>query len=700
MRLTSTLRSALATALVSGALLLPAGAFAAPNFSVGLTSAGPYVAGDTATYTLTVTNAGDALPPFTEGDLELSWNGSPVTVVGTPVKAGANAAALTVAAGSNSVHVEDTFGAGAATVAFAVQLPTFYTTSFDVDVTGTGGDLAAEFASDTSRTVSKGGATNVDFSFSGLTPTPGLLDKWVTKGGSFTATVTVKNNGGSAANYMVVDTDAFGNESLLSPTFAPNPAFDPVVTVVANGSCAPIAGGECRIDALASGASVTFPVQVTALTHFGRVWLSAGVNQSANTSISDDYDGSSIAVTDGTTAAPIVSFADAPTMSAGNADVVFNAEAINLGPDKITNGLLNVSAKSFTAAGDEWFFGPGQLQSISKVTISTGAACANQMNGATPVLDSWVCPVAELAVGSRITFQVTAKFPTAKADQNGWVSGEIVAASYEGDGSTGGSHSVRLNPTKTQDLEVMASSAAVIGADRIGAQTITVTNKGATKSENVSVHGSLRGVAGTFDVATMPGNCTGVTKPQFTVCYLGAIEPGAKKTIVLPVRGGTKLGALAATYWVMGTEFDANPDNNEITHVVDVVKAASVPLGAKIGKGAALKGKTFAAKGMVTKVTCPSTCTVKVQLWAKRSIAMKLKLKLPKRGDVLIGTATKKSNAKGATTVVTKVAKAHKAKIAAYKSAFVVTRKTTAVSTAAATKGATTLSTQNVTIKK
>jgi hypothetical protein len=446
---------------------------------------------------------------------------------------------------------------------------------------------------------------------------------------------------------------------------------------------------------------VSFPVQVTAITHFGSVGIDAFVDSKAdNGSDAGSTDGF-MQVTDGTTTEPHMSFSSKPASGAGNTDIVFNGEAINLGPDKISNGVLRISANSFVASGDEWSGGAGQLQSISKVTTSTGAACANQVSGGTPVLDSWLCPVAELAIGSRLTFQVTAKFPTAKADQDGWVSAHLMTSSYLATGAnTTAGHDIALNPSKSSDLEIMASSMAVIGADRIGNQTITVTNKGATKSENVWVSGALRGVAGTFDAATMPGTCTGVTEPQFATCYLGTIEPGAKKTLVLPVRGGTKLGALAATYSTGGSLLDTNRDNNTITHVVAVVKAAAVPLGAKVGKPAALKGTTFAAKGLATKVTCPSTCTVKVQLWAKRSIAMKLKLKLPKRGDVLIGTATKQSNAKGATTVVTKVAKAHKAKIAAYKAPFVVTRKTTAVSTAAATKGATTLSTQNVTIKK
>lgn len=697
-------------ALTTGVLLvLPGAALAATDVAASLNSPVDVVAGADQTYTVTVTNTtATATAGAVAVDFDLDFaSGAAITSVtpGTQPVTLANAVTCTTTGCDAAGLAGNEFFT--ATIVVRAPKHTANGVTLNADVTVGGGDTGTD-DSDSFNVTANGGPSKLAFAYGPRTPAVGVVDKWVKLGSTYSETVTVTNTGTGTANFANIHNSVYGGANDL---FSPEPpVFAPVATVQAGGACTPTSATNCELAPLAAGASSSFTVVVSGLDHYGIVSYSANVDSKGDNGDDLDFDSSGgfLSVTDGSTTQPIVDIDGAPATAAGNTPVTFNGDVVNAGPDAITNGILRVTASSFNAAGDGVSStNPTAIQSIQTVTLA-GVACPARVVGGVTRKDDFVCAVASLPTGQRLALQVVAKFATTKADQTGAVGAGLETTSFVGDSASDvdgfDNDQVRLNPSKTMDLEVGVSSAALVGLDRVVQETVTVTNKGATKATGVSLAGALSGAGGTFDSATLPTTCAGIAKPQFAKCFIGSIEPGATATVVLPVRGGTKLGALAAEYTVSsdGAVVDTNDDNDTITHVVTIVKANTVPLlGVKQSKVPVTKRGTLGKFGLKSTVTCPVACTAKVDLKLTRKQAVALGIKVPKFGaaDILVGSATKKLAAPGNVVVTTKLALKYKAKIVLSKKKIVAKRVTTVVSTEKNSAGASALLTQAFTIK-
>ncbi|MCW2971851.1 MAG: hypothetical protein JWN72_124 [Thermoleophilia bacterium] len=727
-RMSRTLRRAIApAAVIIGLLAVPGSALAAPAVGVtSITGAGSPAAGDVRAYDVVLTNA-DAVNPTTVASsvtVDL-LSGDDIVISGTPAATAGSVgdqAKVSCAAGSDTCTIAAGFD-DTVTVRFNVLLPKVYTQATDFRVRATlSGAEASGSATAPGYEVKKGGPSNLVGSFSPLVPAAGVTDKWVTKGSTVSTTLTITNSGAGAADFAVIDVSAFGNASILSPDYAPNPAFAPTVALT-SAVCAPTTPGRCEIAELAAGASATVTVQISGLTHFGYVGLDAEVVRKAESdsfdALVDFEDFNSIAVTDGTISEPHVAVGTAVDTAAGNTNIAFKGEVTNNGAAAITGAVLRITSGSFLAngspaGGTNHVGDAGVTQSIQSVTLSNGAACANEIDhGVSPAvayLDRFVCPVASLAPGARLTFDAVARFATAKADTSGSIDAELIIAGYPSDdASPYDADSVSLNASKTIDLQITATSAALVGLDRVGLQTITVTNKGNTKATSVFVNGSINGGLGTFDSIDLPASCTSIAKPKFSSCTIGELAPGASKTVTLGVHAGLKLGSLPVNYFVGGNGgTEVNSDDNSVTQTMTIVKANAVPLlGVIVAKAPAQAMAKVAKTGVKSVVTVPGPATVKVDLIVTAKVAQTLGLvKAPKKSTkkakkapafYTICTSTTKVAAAGKVTTTTKLTKKYVKKLLAAKKKFAVKRTITVVSTAPKTAGASSMTSQTLT---
>lgn len=704
----------LATALTTGALLaLPGAAFAAPDVTVSLDAPADVVAGSTQTYVATVSSSGDAMTAE-EGDVTFSVTEGSSTITSL-VADTAGAASMNTAGdvvctvGTATCHLLDGFTNGQSfTITVTLQTPKFVESGNELTAQATSDDEGAEpwnsLDTDLFNVLANGGPSALYSTFGDSTPSAGLLNEWVALNGTVSTTVVVKNQGSGAANFVVFQPNAWGYASLLSPE---PPAFNPTATVTGEG-CAPLSGGRCELPTLAAGASITLTITTSGLTHLGSVETGLSVDSKADSGFDQVWDSTSIQIANGEVNDVHAAFGDV-VHAGGNTPVTFTGEFSNVGPNAITNGILEVGATSFKSNGDVWGGGADQIQSIQSITLSNGVACANKVESGVPVKDEFHCPLASVAAGTRVTMSIVAIFPSAKLNQNPGVWFQVHTAGWNPPTSdVTASDYLQLNPEKYQDLEVSLGSTGVIGADRLNPITINVKNGGNTKAENVSLDGELRGVGGEFDKATLPPSCTGVSKPMYSDCSLGNIEPGATATIVLNVRAGTNLGDLVAIFEAQGGGLlDLNADNNTLIQVLEVKKAADVPfLGVKIAKSPMRNIAQLAKIGVPATVTCPSACKVVGQLQVTRMNAEKLGLvKKPRKRNpkasplITIGTGTKTDADGGKVVVSIKLTKAYKLKVAKLTKPLTVSRVLTVSSTDTATKDASFKKAQAVTFK-
>lgn len=731
------LRGVIAASAVAGALLvLPGAANAAADIQLDVTHADAVqTSGELTTFTVVLTNTTPANPTTDQGTVTLSSNTGTIAVEGTPVVAGdaGDVAKITCTAGSAVCTVATGFIGDTVvdeTITFSVRLPRARVTNYTVTADGTDAGSGEWGNSDTSTgfIVSKGGPSRIAGSFSALTPAAGVAgvaDQWVIQNGTVTSTATITNKGSGEADFVTFRFSANGSQNEFSP-IPPNPAFSPVVTVLPNPACAPTATpGECTFDSLAAGASITVPVSMSGLTHFGSATIFGSVNAKADSSFDDGLDSRSIEITDGSTYETHVNVDAAADAAAGNADVAFAIELINNGPATVTNGLLFVDAISFLPSGASTFdpTNATSIQSIQKITLSNGAACVNRMSGVTVLKDRFQCTIASLPVGQRLTGQVVARFATAKADEDGFISADLRTPGFDSFASTDGGDSIALNPTRTVDLQMSVSSAAMVGAERVLSETVTITNKGNAAADRVTLNGELRGVGGKYDAATLPGTCTGVNKPQFSTCFLGSIPAGGTASITLPIMTGTTLGTLTSIYRVSSSSLpsfatpplpsavELNFDDNTAAHSVEVVKASTVLLeGVKTTKTPAMAAAAVNKTGVKTVVTSPVDANATVVLQLPFSTAVKfglVKLVKKKTGKkvvknpsiITVGTSTTKLVGGKATTITTKYSLKYKKALAKVKVAYTLKRVLTVNSTAPANKDASFAQTTSVVVK-
>ncbi len=103
--------------------------------------------------------------------------------------------------------------------------------------------------------------------------------------------------------------------------------------------------------------------------------------------------------------------------------------------------------------------------------------------------------------------------------------------------------------------------------------TITVSNRGPSTATNVQLTDPLPSSLTVISVTPSQGTCT--TSPVLS-CSLGTLAPGALVTIVVAVRP-TVTGVLENTATAVGTEPEANPQDNSATAITTVVGVTTPP---------------------------------------------------------------------------------------------------------------------------
>ncbi len=591
----------------------------------------------------------------------------------------------------------------------------------------------------------------------------GLGNWWAPLNSSATTTFTVHNWGDGSAYDVQIWSSAGAETSPIQPAKpkADSPDYGfltdlDVKTSAVGGDCGDVPSTEtasdCVIGEIPAGGSKTVTVTTSGLTHLGMT-ISTSVSPhyyqglernrqhgSPGWNDGDDWNSevyaASVKIADGKTVLPRVDL-DGPTHAASRSDVTYKIEIANGGPDAITNGVLRVSGPVYddkgNPAGSAYVGDEKRSASLKSVDIP-GVTCGESKNEAyenhttgkfetKTRLSVADCSIADLPSGARLTGTIVANFPTGHKDstvagsaqsvgnyEDGSVSAKLYTGHFDKPGSgTTGSATTRLNRTSFADLDVSVKSAAVIGADRLGLHTVTIKNNGPSTAKNVSFSGSLYKLVGKFEPTLLPGRCTGVVVSSIVRCAIGDIESGKTATIAIPLLGAKKLGTIqVATYSVGSEEFDPNNDNNSVAHVQTVVKAALAPLtGVKVVKApAVLRTGVLARTGLKSTVTVPGTSVVTVDLRVARVTAVKLGLikagKVTKKTPVFvkIGTGKKVMKKNGKTIVVTKLNRAYKAKVLKLRKPLKAQRVVTVVSTAKLTRGATSLTTSNLTIRK
>lgn len=522
---------------------------------------------------------------------------------------------------------------------------------------------------------------------------------------AYTTSLIVANKGDAIATGAKVYVNLWGSANLFSPSWAPNPPFNPELAFPAG--CATVVGSTCTLGALAPGETRVVTVSVSKLTHFGQFELYSSAYHDGGY---DDtgYRSWQVQVTNGKQSLLQVQ-ADAPSTAPGRTDVVVSGEISNAGADTIDHGRFIVSTTRLDNTGG--YFQPWnastkpEVGSIRSLTLSNGTACSAYVEPTNnkPDVNRFICVVDGMAANSRLTFSLVVNYPTSKTDFGVSVDGTFISTNYLSPGSRSGfAKSIEIAPERTVDLETTVAGQALIGMDRVAPVKVTIKNNGSTRAQNVSFTGDTRGgVGGTFDKDTFPAACTGVLKPIYARCAVGTIEPGASASFLIDVRAAAKLGLLPVTFGATHTNspraYDTNLDNNSATLTFQVVKANVVPFrGVKEAKPRRQNMAQLLRSGAATTLVCPSSCKATVTLQVKRGVAERLGLVRKMRGTrrakalpyIVIGKGVRARTGSGKVVVVARVTRAYKIKLAKLKAPLTLSRVSTVMATTKAIRGA------------
>jgi hypothetical protein len=196
-------------------------------------------------------------------------------------------------------------------------------------------------------------------------------------------------------------------------------------------------------------------------------------------------------------------------------------------------------------------------------------------------------------------------------------------------------------------------------------------------------------------------------------CVALSLPAGQSVSWVIPVRAPAKIGSrleMTANPGEWASQLsDASAGDWELldrAFSIDVVAPALAPFpGVLVAKAKVQNLAQLVKSGAPSVVTCPVACRAKGELRVSRAVAMRLGL-IPtahRRAKalpyVVIGTGTRSISAAGKVTVVVKLSKAYKAKVAKLRAPLVVSRVLTVTSTDAGSKDASTQKVQALTFR-
>jgi uncharacterized repeat protein (TIGR01451 family) len=516
----------------TGALTRPTNC-GAPDVKVQKSSSATDVLpGDQFTYTLTVTNVGNATA--TNVQLRDSIPAS-LTIVSMP--AGCSAAGNDV-----TCAIGDLAAGQSASVDITVQATTGSCPKVDnFGTVSASNEPASNTGNNTSNTVSVNVNCKPDVK---IEKSSSKTD--VSPGEQFTYTLTATNVGNTAATDVQIVDDI--------------PASLTIVSIPGNCSAA---GNTvtCQLGTLAAGASasVTFTVEATTgscpkVDNFGTVSASnepvanTGNNTSNTVTVNVDCTQADVKV---------VKSASAATVNAGDS-VTFTIEAENIGTKQATNVVITDTIPA----------------GLTITATSAGCSVAGQ---------TVTCNVGTLDPGQKksITITVTATAGACPAVNNQ----AGVTASNEPVANTGNnlSNVVRLNVICPQpDVEIRKHSDAPGTGVFVGdtfTYTIAVENMSSSDALDVVVHDTIP--AG-LTIVSASSPCT--VSGQNVTCNLGTVAAGAKVQVTITVRAEEGACPQVTNTATVTASNDSNPANNSSGPVTTIVNCPEGSIAVKIVK--------------------------------------------------------------------------------------------------------------------
>jgi len=598
------------------------GGTASPSADVSvvktLTTAGPFNAGQTVTYTLFVANAG----PSTATNIQVTDTPTNLTITNV---SGGGCAALpctiaTLGVGANiTITVTATVNAGgsfdnSATVTAAEFDPN---TTNNTDNTGNGGLTGVSADVSVVKTLVTAGPFTIGQSISytlvvanagpstatniQVTDTPTNLTITSVSGGGCAAlpcTIATMASGANATinvTATITAAGAFDNSATVTATEPdPNPGNN--TDSIGNGGNAAASADVSLVKMLTTagpfivgqsisytivvanaGPSTATSIQVTDTpTHLTITNVGGGGCAALPCTIASLASGANVTINVTATINATGSFDNSATATAVQADPVPGNNTDNTGNGGSAAPSADVSVvKTLTTAGP---FTAGQSISYTIVVANAGPSTAtsiqvtdtpanltitNVSGGGCAALP---CTIATLASGANVTINVTATITA-----NGAFDNSATATATESDpnpvnntdntgngGSTG----------STVDVGIVKTAAANPVMDVPFDYSLVVTNHGPITATNVVVTDPLPANFALGSATSTQGSCSGTTT---VTCNLGTMLNGASVTITIH---GTPNAAvvLSNTATVTETETDSAPANNTSTVVVTVAE--------------------------------------------------------------------------------------------------------------------------------
>jgi len=520
------------------------------DLQAGKTGPGTAFAGNTISWTLTMTNNGpdpqsaatlsDTLPAGTTF-VSLVQNTGPAAGCSDP--GAGNAGSINC-----SIFTLGSGGSAQFTLTALIN-PAFTGTLSNTDtVFGTNADTNPNNNSATAMTVVTASA---DLSVVKSGPST------ANAGTNITYSIVVTNNGPSnAANVSLTDAVPV-NTTFVSASQTTGPAF----------SCTnPPSGGTgtmtCTIASLAPGSPATFSMTVHINPGAIGAAVTNTVNVTATSTDSNPGNNSSFVTTTATGSADVSIVKTAAAAAVAGSNLTYNINVTNNGPSDAASVTM-----SDTLPANTTFVSESQ---------PTGPAfiCTNPPVGSGGTVS---CSIATLTAGTSATFSIVVQI--APAAPVGPSSNTATVTSSTPDPTPGNNSSTAITTIAlaTADLSITKTPApGPYGTGLPLTYTLVVTNNGPNTASAVTVTDTLP-PGTTLQSSTPAGACSGTT---VVTCNAGTLANGATATFTLTILLPTTPGSITNTAVVSAaaTNPDPNPGNNTATSTITVIPAASIPM--------------------------------------------------------------------------------------------------------------------------
>jgi uncharacterized repeat protein (TIGR01451 family) len=525
------------------------GNFQSADVHIQKTGNGPLSAGQTATYSITVSNAGpgpaigvavsDMLPPGT-------WT----------ITAGAGWTCPATASGNFSCTLTGNLAAGATTEPITVSRPTTTadcgTLTNNASVTASNESLADQADNSASATISVQCA-DVHISKTGN----GLLFP----GQTATFTLTVSNAGPNAATGVVV-------------TDSPLPPGTWTVSAPTSAGCPPTATGSltCTFTApLPANASVVISFsRTTSLADCGSITNANAHVSATNETTADQADN------DSGPASITVQCADVHISKTGNGPIfagqtaTFTITVSNAGPGPATG--IGVSD---TLPAGTW-----------TITAGAGWTCPATATG------TFSCTFAGTLAAGSTTTPITVSRDTTTADCGTLTNNASVSATNESPADQSDNSASASIAVQCADVHISKTGNGPLFPGDVATFTITVSNAGPGPASGISVTDTLP--AGTWTISAGAGwTCPATATGSFTCTFAGTLAAGATTTPISVSRPTTTAdcGTLTNGATVSATnEPPADQADNSASASI-AVQCADVHIS-KTGNGPIFAGQT------------------------------------------------------------------------------------------------------------